>query len=251
MAHVRSAILSILVGFGLIGCETDRSASLGLPPPNFSGPTFYSAPNAPTPTYTPSVRTIKPTPKMVTTPVSGPQTWIPTAPPRDWTYIVVHHSATTVGGAKRFDAAHKAKGWDELGYHFVIGNGTDTADGLVEVGGRWPVQKHGAHAKTPDNYYNEHGIGICLVGNFDEQRISQKQMASLVKLIAFLSDRYHIPTSKIVGHKMTGKQTDCPGKFTDITLIRTLVAQQRKVTEVYETSPNPYRELITDAAISR
>ena len=30
----------------------------------------------------------------------------------------------------------QAKGWDELGYHFVIGNGTDTRDGQVEVGSR-------------------------------------------------------------------------------------------------------------------
>ena len=57
--------------------------------------------------------------------------------------------------------------WDELGYHFVIGNGTHTGDGQVEVGSRWGKQKHGAHCKTPDNYYNDHGIGICLVGNFE------------------------------------------------------------------------------------
>jgi 5-methylcytosine-specific restriction endonuclease McrA len=36
-----------------------------------------------------------------------------------------------------FDRSHRDKGWDELGYHFVIGNGTSSGDGVVEVGTRW------------------------------------------------------------------------------------------------------------------
>jgi hypothetical protein len=49
-------------------------------------------------------------------------------------------SATDLGGAKRFHKQHKARGWDGLGYHFVIGNGSDTADGEIEVGHRWKIQ---------------------------------------------------------------------------------------------------------------
>ncbi|MFQ5589758.1 MAG: peptidoglycan-binding protein, partial [Phycisphaerae bacterium] len=51
-----------------------------------------------------------------------------------WTTIVIHHSATETGGASLFDRFHRKRGWDGLGYHFVIGNGTDTPDGLIEVG---------------------------------------------------------------------------------------------------------------------
>ena len=66
-----------------------------------------------------------------------------------WTCIVIHHSATDEGNAERFDRMHKAKGWDELGYDFVIGNGTDTRDGQVEVGPRWPVQNRSWPASSP------------------------------------------------------------------------------------------------------
>ncbi len=223
----RAGLLLSLVTTGLmtVGCQTAQRAIAPLPEPNFSGPVVVDAGPVP---VTPPIKTeIKPAPVRVTP--SVPASWIPVAgaQKRQWTYIVIHHSATPTGGAKAFDKSHKAKGWDELGYHFVIGNGTDTPDGLIEVGSRWPMQKHGAHAKTPDNLYNDHGIGICLVGNFMDRSPSQKQLASLSKLIAYLADTYRVKQSNIVGHKMTGKQTECPGIYTNISQIRAMVAKQR------------------------
>src|SRR5690606_32161137 len=77
-----------------------------------------------------------------------PAGWNARAAGRKWQWIVIHHSATPTGGAVEFDKLHReTNGWDELGYHFVIGNGTNTKDGMVEVGPRWVKQKHGAHAK--------------------------------------------------------------------------------------------------------
>ena len=140
-----------------------------------------------------------------------PLAWFPPVAETPWRYIVIHHSASPTGGARKFDAEHKAQGWDELGYHFVVGNGTDTADGQIEVGPRWPKQKHGAHAKTPDQRYNNYGIGICLVGNFDDHQPSARQVQSLERLLVFLSQRYRIPPERIIGHQDTGKSTDCPG----------------------------------------
>ncbi len=54
----------------------------------------------------------------------------------NWRYIVIHHSATNNGSAKIFDRYHREeKGLaDGLAYHFVIGNGTASKDGLVETG---------------------------------------------------------------------------------------------------------------------
>ena len=43
--------------------------------------------------------------------------------PRPWKWIVVHHSASPAGSASKFDIEHRAKGWDELGYDFVIAQG--------------------------------------------------------------------------------------------------------------------------------
>jgi N-acetyl-anhydromuramyl-L-alanine amidase AmpD len=150
--------------------------------------------------------------------------WIPAHPSDRWECIVIHHSASDIGGALRFDQWHRDKGWDELGYHFVVGNGTDTPDGLVEVGPRWVAQKHGAHCKTPDEFYNQHGIGVCLVGNFDKYEPSRSQVESLVSLCRYLCATYHISAEQIYTHGgITGK-TDCPGALLDVELIRRRVA---------------------------
>jgi hypothetical protein len=149
----------------------------------------------------------------------APPSWIPWATPRPWKWIVVHHSATAAGGAARFDKMHRAKGWDELGYDFVIGNGTDTRDGQIEVGSRWPKQKYGAHAKTPNEQYNNYGIGICLVGNFDIDYPTQKQMASLARLCAYMMITYHITPDRLLFHRDT-KPTDCPGKHMHRDVVR-------------------------------
>jgi hypothetical protein len=139
-----------------------------------------------------------------------PAVWLPPGRERPWRWIVVHHSATASGGARDFDRMHRGRGWDELGYHFVIGNGTDTPDGAIEVGPRWLKQKQGAHAKTDDNRFNELGVGICLVGDFDHARPTPKQLRSLAILTAFLMDRYNVAPNRIIGHGDT-KATACPG----------------------------------------
>jgi N-acetyl-anhydromuramyl-L-alanine amidase AmpD len=151
-------------------------------------------------------------------PISGPQNtseWIPKGAERQWRFIVVHHSATPTGNAAEFDKMHREKGWDELGYHFVIGNGTRSGDGEVEIGPRWVKQKHGAHAKIPGHpEYNDVGIGICLVGNFDVTHPTEAQMASLARLVKFLMKRYNIPRGNVYGHGQL-KPTDCPGRNFD------------------------------------
>ena len=146
--------------------------------------------------------------------------WMPAEPSNRWTCIVIHHSASEIGGADRFDDWHRTKGWDELGYHFVVGNGTDTADGQVEVGPRWLAQKHGAHCRTPDDYFNQHGIGICLVGNFDVKAPDEQQLRSLRRLVTFLQQQFSIESKHIYTHGEVTGQTHCPGKFFDVNGLR-------------------------------
>jgi len=153
-------------------------------------------------------------------PVSAEATWMPRHPSDRWECIVIHHSASDIGGADRFDQWHKARGWDGLGYDFVIGNGTDTPDGRVEVGFRWDEQARGAHCKTPDEYYNSHGIGICLVGNFDHYNPTAAQMKSLVRLCRFLCKHFHISPDEICTHGGVTGKTDCPGKNFDVDDLR-------------------------------
>jgi hypothetical protein len=153
-------------------------------------------------------------------PVSAEAAWMPTRPSDRWQCIVIHHSASDIGGANRFDQWHKARGWDGLGYDFVIGNGTDTPDGKVEIGFRWEEQARGAHCKTPDEYYNLHGIGICLVGNFDNYSPSAAQMKSLIRLCRFLCKRFRISPDEIYTHGGVTGKTDCPGKNFDLDGLR-------------------------------
>jgi len=143
---------------------------------------------------------------------SVPGSWRRTAPAHKWRYIVIHHSATQVGGAERFDREHRAR-IDHtygLGYHFVVGNGSDTLDGQVETGARWKRQMRGAHCGN--DFYNAHGVGICLVGNFQQRAPSRKQMAATEKLVRYLQLRYDIPANAVIGHRHI-KNTLCPGKY--------------------------------------
>ncbi|MBI3831927.1 MAG: N-acetylmuramoyl-L-alanine amidase [Planctomycetes bacterium] len=133
---------------------------------------------------------------------------------REWTAIVFHHSATVAGSAQSFDAYHRThNGWRSLGYDFVIGNGNEMPDGAIEAGPRWKAQEAGAHANSAE--YNSHGIGICLVGNFDLAPPTEKQIEAARALAEALARRYRIPPSRIFGHGQIreGGGTACPGRF--------------------------------------
>ena len=237
---VSRLMITTLAGLAVAGCSSQRQAVVTLPPPNFAGPQVQQQ-NDPVVPPPPAVRPPSENRVAAARPANAPAAWVPraNAEKRQWNWIVIHHSAGATGGARSFDKFHReVRGWDELGYHFVIGNGSETADGLVEVGGRWPVQKHGAHAKTPDNQYNDHGIGICLVGNFDQTRPTAKQLASLTKLVAYLADTYGIKQSHIIGHKNTGKDTDCPGANFDVAALRASVAKARTSLAAEPTPPD-------------
>ena len=145
-----------------------------------------------------------------------PNQWlVPHSRARKWNAIILHHSATGYGNSEIFDVWHKQRHWDGVGYNFVIGNGTDSADGQVEVTFRWIQQRTGAHCGgTAKNWANEKAIGICLVGDFNKTSPTSRQMRSLIKLVKFLQKRYGIPANRIYGHGTTpgARSTECPGR---------------------------------------
>ncbi len=205
---VKGILLLALVGLGAMGCQPERTV--------------------PRPIVKPVGGVYEPMPVPILLPVENPvishgqwpMGWVPSSSvenKRRWRGITIHHSATPSGNAAQFDQIHKQNnGWDGLGYHFVINNGRGGRDGAVEVGYRWKEQSTGAHCRPrncTDNYWNEHTIGICLVGNFETSRPSKAQMNALVKLVRFLQQRYSIPTREIRGHgQVPGAKTACPGK---------------------------------------
>jgi N-acetylmuramoyl-L-alanine amidase len=172
-------------------------------------------------------RSLPPAKIVVPAPPKQEPVYIPkTVPPgwtppkyveKKWKAIVIHHSATDRGSAEIFDRYHKnGRGWEGVGYDFVIGNGNGSGNGQVQPTFRWRQQKIGAHCKTDyTNWANRDAVGICLVGNFNVTFPGSVQMSSLAKLVRFLSNRYKIPKSRIYGHNTTPRhsiKTDCPGK---------------------------------------
>lgn len=142
--------------------------------------------------------------------------WLPDAPAGDWKYVVLHHSASELGSVATIDADHRqrvdreGRAWQGIGYHFLIGNGRGMDDGEVAPTFRWLEQRPGAHAG--DSEYNRHGIGICLVGDFERSPPTARQQAACQDLLDHLVDRYDIDRRQIVGHAQL-KATACPGRL--------------------------------------
>jgi N-acetylmuramoyl-L-alanine amidase len=122
--------------------------------------------------------------------------------------IVVHHSATDDGSVPLFRLLHRAVfGWADVGYHYVIGNGTWTEDGMVEAGR--PAGMAGAHARG----HNSDSLGICMVGNFEDWEPTAAQLGSLASLLGRLMRDNGLSGSDVFLHRdLAGMKTVCPGR---------------------------------------
>lgn len=135
-------------------------------------------------------------------------------------YIIVHHSGTSYGNVEVFRRVHREeRGWYDIGYHFVICNGNGGEDGEVQVGRS--LKYVGAHCIP----HNKDSIGVCMVGNFNNNMPTRKQMLGLIKLVANLCKQYNIPPKNVLGHNETWN-TECPGRNVDMKEIREQVAKR-------------------------
>ncbi len=132
-----------------------------------------------------------------------------------WKYVIIHNSGTRQGNAKAFDNYHRnvRKMQNGMAYHFVIGNGTSSGDGEIEIGNRWTRQINGGHVAS--DYLNNISIGICLVGDLNRDLPTKTQIAALQELTEYLRKRCGKSGGKNIvvrGHKQINpKPTDCPG----------------------------------------
>ena len=74
-----------------------------------------------------------------------------------------------------------------MAYHFVIGNGTSSRNGQIEIGDRWCRQINGGHVHS--DYMNNIGLGICLVGDFNRDQPTRAATRRTEELIRYLRDR--------------------------------------------------------------
>jgi N-acetylmuramoyl-L-alanine amidase len=136
---------------------------------------------------------------------------------RRWQFIVVHNSGTRQGNARVFDYYHRhvRRMQNGLAYHFVIGNGTSTGNGQIEVGDRWRRQINGGHVHS--DYLNNISLGICLVGDFNRDQPTRAQLDACEELIRYLRDRCGKTERSAIPVKPHREMnpprwpTDCPG----------------------------------------
>lgn len=138
---------------------------------------------------------------------------IGTGQPRGWKSIVFHHSATTKGDLAAFDQYHRTHFGDPNGvkYHFVIGNGSYSGDGEIEITDRWRRQILAAHNHYPENAPDS--LAINLVGNFEEGAPTAAQFKAAVRLARVLCETYGLSAEDIRTHRIVDRDcTLCPGK---------------------------------------
>ncbi len=132
-----------------------------------------------------------------------------------WKSVIIHHSGELAGNPETIRRLHLAHGARSLGYHFVIGNGNQMGDGVIHVGERWVSQEPGWHTVGPDaEFYNQHAVSICLVGNGDRRPFTDRQTAQLIRLVRRLQQELGIPPSAVRLHRdVAGRLTSSPGRF--------------------------------------
>ena len=115
---------------------------------------------------------------------------------RKITEIIVHCTATPEGRSVSLadiDRWHKSRGWQCIGYHYVI-----YQDGSVHTGR--PVEQIGAHCAG----HNANSIGICYIGGLSSDNKTPKdtrtpaQIKALRDLVGELKKKY--PGATVHGH---------------------------------------------------
>ena len=134
-----------------------------------------------------------------------------------WKYIVVHHSAGNFGTIEFLQKVHNQRQSgdpiDAIPYHYVIGNGNGLSEGEVASDWRQEYGIWGAHVSGNNSDRNFRGIGICLIGNFEEKTVPDKQYLALTALTKKLMREHNIPVENVSGHGYTnGESTKCPGQ---------------------------------------
>lgn len=107
---------------------------------------------------------------------------------------IVHCSDSLYGDVRDIRRWHLNRGWDDVGYHFII-----RQDGEIEVGRTMEVI--GAHAKG----YNATSIGTCLIG---KETFTERQMESLFRIHDMLVSIFG--EIELIGHYEVNENKTCP-----------------------------------------
>lgn len=111
----------------------------------------------------------------------------------DITSIAIHHSLTRTGSALAFARYHISLGWPGIGYGYVI-----DSEGIIYKTAR--LSEITYHVGDS----NRSAVGVCIIGNFDEDLPTQKALLSAAWLVRYL--RQEMPN-----HPQPKRHHDYPG----------------------------------------
>jgi|GEM_PF-2480300 hypothetical protein len=122
--------------------------------------------------------------------------------------VTLHGSGMSRGDARQMGRLRRMTQQEgaAAAHHFVIGNGTDSVDGSVQLGDRW------ADAVQPDGT-----LHLCLVGDFSRAGPTAEQLEALDELVDYLT----LKTGKLeVGPHQSAEHTArCLGPFFPVQLV--------------------------------
>ncbi len=132
-----------------------------------------------------------------------------TLPTHDINKITIHHGGEDFPADKdpinylqTFQVwCRTEKNWIDIPYHFMI----DLVGTIYETR---PINLPG---DTNTDYDVRGHALICVMGNYENQILSRRQLQSLIDLTAFLVTRYNVSIDSIKSHK-DYTETLCPGK---------------------------------------
>ena len=125
--------------------------------------------------------------------------------------ITIHHEGEIFDPKKQSSEQHikniqtwgmsEARNWSDIPYHFLI-----DFDGNVFEG-----RNVFTAGETATEYNPEGHLLITCFGNFEEQKVTDKQLEALINLTAYCCKKYQIDPSTIKAHRDYAK-TLCPGE---------------------------------------
>lgn len=124
--------------------------------------------------------------------------------------LTLHHTAGRLGKAadarrqmrsiQRFH--QRSRGWGDIAYHYLIAPSGTIFEGRASA----------YQPDTATDYDTKGHLGICLMGNFEEQPPTPEALLSLKHLAAYLLDAYRLPESALGQHRDFAA-TACPGRL--------------------------------------
>ena len=142
---------------------------------------------------------------------------------KKWEYIIIHHSQTKDRITADWEAIRRwhtgqipgsPYKWDDIGYHFGLESVNEVL--TYQIGRSLDI--FGAHCRGR----NHDGLGICLIGSYDDNAPTHEQYFAMSSLCRYLMEKFDIPIHNVLGHRSFSEKS-CPGELFNIVKLRNYI----------------------------